>query len=340
MSTDKMAYSNINFPSTRMRRMRFDDFSRRLMRENQLSTDDLIYPMFVTEGLNLREPISSMPGIERYSLDLLLSEVKEVYELGIPAIALFPVVGNDKKSENAAEAYNPDGLIQRSVQVLKQAVPQLGIITDVALDPFTIHGQDGLINEQGYVINDETNEVLVRQALSHAEAGADIVAPSDMMDGRIGAIRQVLEAKGYVNVKILAYSAKYASSFYGPFRDAVGSSGNLGGGNKYSYQMDPANSDEALREIQLDLQEGADIVMIKPGMPYLDIIRRVKDSYGVPTFAYQVSGEYAMIKAATMNGWLDEKPVVLESLLAFKRAGSDAILTYFAKSVAQWLAQS
>ena len=331
-----MAYSNINFPSTRMRRMRFDDFSRRLMRENQLSTDDLIYPMFVTEGLNLRESISSMLGIERYSLDLLLI----VYELGIPAIALFPVVGSDKKSDDAAEAYNPDGLVQRSVRALKQAVPQLGIITDIALDPFTSHGQDGLINDQGYVINDETNAALVRQALSHADAGADIVAPSDMMDGRIGAIRQALEAKGHINTRILAYSAKYASSFYGPFRDAVGSSGNLGGGNKYSYQMDPANSDEALREIQLDLQEGADIVMIKPGMPYLDIIRRVKDSYGVPTFAYQVSGEYAMIKAATMNGWLDEKLVVLESLLAFKRAGSDAILTYFAKSVAQWLAQT
>ena len=335
-----MAYSNINFPFIRMRRMRFDDFSRRLMRENQLSTDDLIYPMFVTEGLNLRESISSMPGIERVSLDLLLAEAKEVYELGIPAIALFPVVGTDKKSDDAAEAYNPDGLVQRSVRALKQAVPQLGIITDVALDPFTSHGQDGLINDQGYVINDETNNVLVRQALSHADAGADIVAPSDMMDGRIGAIRQALEAKGHINTRILAYSAKYASSFYGPFRDAVGSSGNLGGGNKYSYQMDPANSDEALREIQLDLQEGADIVMIKPGMPYLDIIRRVKDSYGVPTFAYQVSGEYAMIKAAAMNGWLDEKPVVLESLLAFKRAGSDAILTYYAKSVAKWLAQA
>lgn len=334
-----MSYSNINFPSTRMRRMRKDEFSRRLMRENQLSIDDLIYPMFVTEGLNRREPISSMPGIERMSLDLLLIEAKEVYELGIPAIVLFPVVGNEKKSANAAEAYNPEGLVQRSVRALKNILPNLGVITDVALDPFTVHGQDGLINDQGYVINDETNEVLVRQALSHADAGADIVAPSDMMDGRIGAIREALEDKGYVNVRILAYSAKYASSFYGPFRDAVGSSGNLGSGNKYSYQMDPANSDEALREIQLDLQEGADMVMIKPGMPYLDIIRRVKDTYAVPTFAYQVSGEYAMIKAATMNGWLDEKPVVLESLLAFKRAGCDAILTYFAKSVAQWLSE-
>ncbi|WP_411726434.1 porphobilinogen synthase [Methyloglobulus sp.] len=335
-----MPYSNIKFPSTRMRRMRFDDFSRRLMRENQLSVDDLIYPMFVIEGLNRREPIPSMPGIERLSLDLLLEEAREVYELDIPAIALFPVIGADKKSNDAAEAYNPEGLIQRSVRALKKDLPELGIITDVALDPFTVHGQDGLINDQGYVVNDETVAVLVRQALSHADAGADIVAPSDMMDGRIGAIRQAFEAKGQINVRILAYSAKYASSFYGPFRDAVGSSGSLGSGNKYSYQMDPANSDEALREIQLDLQEGADIVMIKPGMPYLDIIRRVKDFYGVPTFAYQVSGEYAMIKAAALNGWLDERPVVLESLLAFKRAGSDAILTYFAKSVASWLAQA
>jgi porphobilinogen synthase len=320
--------------------MRFDDFSRRLMRENQLRTDDLIYPMFVTEGLNRRESVSSMPGIERYSLDLLLAEAQEVYALGIPAIALFPVIGTEKKSNDAAEAYNPEGLIQRSVRALKKDLPELGIITDVALDPFTVHGQDGLIDDKGYVVNDETIAVLVRQALSHADAGADMVAPSDMMDGRIGAIRQALEAKNHINVRILAYSAKYASSFYGPFRDAVGSSGNLGGGNKYSYQMDPANSDEALREIQLDLQEGADIVMIKPGMPYLDIIRRVKDSYGAPTFAYQVSGEYAMIKSAAMNGWLDEKSVVLESLLAFKRAGSDAILTYFAKSVARWLAQT
>lgn len=332
-----MTYNNINFPHTRMRRMRFNDFSRRLMRENRLSVDDLIYPMFVTEGSNQRETISSMPGIERLSLDLLLEEAHELYNLGIPAIALFPVTSTDKKSENAAEAYNPDGLIQRSVRALKKAVPELGIITDVALDPFTTHGQDGLVNPDGYVINDETIDVLTRQALSHAEAGADIVAPSDMMDGRIGAIRQALETQNHVNTLILAYSAKYASSFYGPFRDAVGSAGNLGKSNKYSYQMDPANSDEAMREIQLDLQEGADMVMIKPGMPYLDIIRRVKDQYGVPTFAYQVSGEYAMLKAASMNGWLDEKQVVLESLLAFKRAGSDAVLTYFAKSVAQWL---
>ena len=332
-----MTYNNINFPRTRMRRMRYNDFSRRLMRENRLSVDDLIYPMFVIEGKNQREPISSMPGIERFSPDLLLAQAEEIYNLGIPAIALFPVTPADKKSDDAAEAYNPDGLAQRSVRALKKAFPDLGVITDVALDPFTSHGQDGLINQAGYVINDETIDVLVKQALSHAEAGADIVAPSDMMDGRIGAIRQALEAHNYINTLILAYSAKYASSFYGPFRDAVGSAGNLGKSNKFSYQMDPANSDEALREIQLDLQEGADMVMVKPGMPYLDIIRRVKEQYGVPTFAYQVSGEYAMIKAAAMNDWLDEKQVVLESLLAFKRAGSDAILTYYAKSVAQWL---
>ncbi|MCF7966760.1 MAG: porphobilinogen synthase [Methylobacter tundripaludum] len=332
-----MTYNNINFPQTRMRRMRYNDFSRRLMRENRLSVDDLIYPMFVTEGSNQRQTISSMPGVERLSLDLLLEEAHQLYNLGIPAIALFPVTSADKKSEHAAEAYNPEGLIQRSIRALKKAVPELGIITDVALDPFTTHGQDGLVNLDGYVINDETIDVLTRQALSHAEAGADIVAPSDMMDGRISAIRQALEAQNHINTLILAYSAKYASSFYGPFRDAVGSAGMLGKGNKYSYQMDPANSDEAMREIQLDLQEGADMVMVKPGMPYLDIIRRVKDQYGVPTFAYQVSGEYAMLKAASMNGWLDEKQVVLESLLAFKRAGSDAILTYYAKSVAQWL---
>lgn len=332
-----MTYNNINFPQTRMRRMRYNDFSRRLMRENRLSVDDLIYPMFVTEGSNQRQAISSMPGVERLSLDLLLEEAHQLHELGIPAIALFPVTPADKKSEHAAEAYNPDGLAQRSVRALKKAIPELGIITDVALDPFTTHGQDGLVNSGGYVMNDETIEALTRQALSHAEAGADIVAPSDMMDGRIGAIRQALEAENHVNTLILAYSAKYASSFYGPFRDAVGSAGMLGKGNKYSYQMDPANSDEALREIQLDLQEGADMVMVKPGMPYLDIIRRVKDQYGVPTFAYQVSGEYAMLKAASMNGWLDEKQVALESLLAFKRAGCDAILTYYAKSVAQWL---
>jgi porphobilinogen synthase len=317
--------------------MRFNDFSRRLMRENLLSVDDLIYPMFVTEGSNKREVISSMPGVERFSLDLLLTQAEEIYNLGIPAIALFPVTPDNKKSDNAAEAYNPEGLAQRSVRALKKAFPELGIITDVALDPFTIHGQDGLINQDGYVINDETITVLVKQALSHAEAGVDIVAPSDMMDGRIGAIRTALEANNYSNTLILAYSAKYASSFYGPFRDAVGSASNLGKSNKYSYQMDPANSNEALREIQLDLQEGADMIMVKPGMPYLDIIHRVKQQFGAPTFAYQVSGEYAMIKAASINGWLDEKSVVLESLLAFKRAGCDGILTYYAKSVAEWL---
>ena len=332
-----MLYNNINFPSTRMRRMRYNDFTRRLMRENHLTVDDLIYPMFVTEGVKQRIAIASMPGVERVSLDILLTEAEEICRLGIPAIALFPVISSDKKSDNAAEAYNPEGLAQCAVRALKKAFPDLGIITDVALDPFTRHGQDGLLNQDGYVMNDETIEVLVKQALSHAQAGADIVAPSDMMDGRIAAIRQALEAHNYIHTLILAYSAKYASSFYGPFREAVGSAGNLGKSNKCSYQMDPANSDEALREIHLDLQEGADMVMVKPGMPYLDIIRRVKDQYGVPTFAYQVSGEYAMIKAAALNGWLDEKQVVLESLLAFKRAGSDAILTYYAKSVAQWL---
>ncbi len=332
-----MVYNSIKFPATRMRRMRRDDFSRRLMRENTLTVDDLIYPVFVIEGTQRRETIASMPDIERLSLDLLIEEARELYILGIPAIALFPVVAIDKKSDDAAEAYHPDGLVQRAVRALKQAIPELGIITDVALDPFTSHGQDGLIDAKGYVLNDETIAVLVKQALSHAKAGADIVAPSDMMDGRIGAVRQALEAEHYSHTRILAYSAKYASSFYGPFRDAVGSAGNLGKGNKYSYQMDPANSDEALREVELDLQEGADMIMVKPGMPYLDIIRRVKDEFGVPTFAYQVSGEYAMLKAASMNGWLDEKSVVLESLLAFKRAGSDAILTYYAKTVARWL---
>jgi len=334
---DKMAHNNINFPNTRMRRMRYHDFSRRLMRENVLSSNDLIYPMFVIEGNNQRQKIASMPGVERLSIDLLLEEAAQIYQLGIPAIALFPVTSIEKKSDNAEEAYNPEGLAQRCVRALKKAFPDLGVITDVALDPFTSHGQDGLINTDGYVINDETVEVLCKQALSHAQAGVDIVAPSDMMDGRIGAIRQTLESNNYINTQILAYSAKYASSFYGPFRDAVGSAGNLGTGNKYSYQMDPANSDEALREIQLDLDEGADMIMVKPGMPYLDIIRRAKEQFAVPTFAYQVSGEYAMLKAASMNGWLNEQEVVLESLLAFKRAGSDAILTYFAKDVAQWL---
>ena len=332
-----MQHNNIIFPITRMRRMRFHDFSRRLMRENSLSVDDLIYPMFVIEGNNKTEGIPSMPGVKRLSIDLLLEKANQLTQLGIPAIALFPVTSAEKKSDDAKEAYNPDGLAQRCVRALKKSCPDLGIITDVALDPFTSHGQDGLINSEGYVMNDETVEVLCKQALSHAEAGVDIVAPSDMMDGRIGAIRSVLESGHFINTQILAYSAKYASSFYGPFRDAVGSASNLGKGNKYSYQMDPANSDEALREIQLDLQEGADMIMVKPGMPYLDIIRRAKQQFAVPVFAYQVSGEYAMLKAASINGWLDEKQVVMESLLAFKRAGSDAILTYYAESVAQWL---
>lgn len=326
-----------NFPATRMRRMRYQDFSRRLMSEHKLSVDDLIQPLFVIEGQRQRHVIASMPDVERLSIDLLLKEAEELIRLGVPAIALFPVVDAEKKSDLAEEAYNPDGLAQRAVRALKQEFPQLGVITDVALDPFTSHGQDGLVNQNGYVINDETVAVLAKQAVSHAQAGADIVAPSDMMDGRIGAIRAALEAENHINTLILAYSAKYASSFYGPFRDAVGSAGNLGKGNKYSYQMDPANSNEALREIALDLQEGADMVMVKPGMPYLDIIRRVKDEFAVPTFAYQVSGEYAMLKAASQNGWLDEKAVVLESLLAFKRAGCDAILTYYAKTAAQWL---
>ncbi len=325
------------YSATRMRRMRRDDFSRRLMRENQLHVNDLIYPMFVIEGENQREAIGSMPGVERVSIDQLILEARECVELGIPAIALFPVVSQHKKSDDACEAYNPDGLAQTAVRQLKAACPDLGVITDVALDPFTRHGQDGLIDDKGYVLNDETVAVLVKQALSHAEAGADIVAPSDMMDGRIGAIRNALETSHFIYTRILAYSAKYASSFYGPFRDAVGSTKNLGGGNKYSYQMDPANSDEALREVALDIEEGADMFMVKPGMPYLDIVRRVKDHFAVPTYVYQVSGEYAMLKAAAQNGWLDEKATVLESLLAFKRAGADGILTYYAKTAAQWL---
>ena len=317
--------------------MRRDDFSRRLMREQRLSAADLIYPVFVLEGQGQREAVPSMPGVDRHSIDLLLDEAAEIHALGIPAMALFPVTPVERKSEDAREAFNPEGLAQRAVRALKEHLPELGIITDVALDPFTTHGQDGLIDSSGYVMNDETVEVLVKQAVSHAEAGADIVAPSDMMDGRIGAVRAALENAGYRNTRILAYSAKYASSFYGPFRDAVGSAANLGGGDKYSYQMDPANSDEALREVSLDLEEGADMVMVKPGLPYLDIIRRVKDHFGVPTFAYQVSGEYAMLKAAAQNGWLDERAVVLEALLAFKRAGADAILSYYAKTAARWL---
>ncbi len=326
-----------DYPLTRMRRMRRDAFSRRLMRETRLTPDDLIHPVFVLEGRGQREPVASMPAVERLSIDLLVEQAKEAMGLGIPALALFPVTPPEAKSEDAREAFNPDGLAQRAVRALKDALPDLGVITDVALDPFTIHGQDGLIDETGYVLNDETVEVLSRQAVSHAEAGADIVAPSDMMDGRVGAIRTALEAEGHIHTRILAYSAKYSSSFYGPFRDAVGSAANLGGGNKYSYQMDPANSDEALHEVALDLEEGADMVMIKPGMPYLDIVRRVKDQFGVPTFVYQVSGEYAMLKAASQNGWLDERSVVLESLLGIKRAGADAILTYFALDAARWL---
>jgi len=320
-----------------MRRMRRDAFSRRLMRETVLTADDLIQPVFVIEGKNRREPVASMPGVERLTIDNLLHYAAELVTLGVPALAIFPVVPAEKKSLDAAEAFNPAGLAQRAVQALKQAHPDLGVITDVALDPFTTHGQDGLIDDTGYVLNDETVAVLVRQALSHAEAGADIVAPSDMMDGRIGAVRDALERAGLVHTRILAYAAKYASAFYGPFRDAVGSAGNLGSGNKYSYQMDPANSDEALREVALDLEEGADMVMVKPGLPYLDIIRRVKETFGVPTFAYQVSGEYAMLMAAAKNGWLNERAVVMESLLCLKRAGADAILTYFAATAARWL---
>ncbi|MBN4079244.1 porphobilinogen synthase [Beggiatoa alba] len=323
-----------------MRRMRRDDFSRRLMRESRLSVDDLIYPMFVLEGKAQREAIPSMPGVERISIDELLKEADELVALGVPAIALFPVTPAEAKSLDAREAFNPEGLAQRAVRALKAAHPELGVITDVALDPFTTHGQDGLIDDAGYVMNDETIAVLIKQAVSHAEAGADIVAPSDMMDGRIGAIREALEANGHIHTRILAYAAKYASSFYGPFRDAVGSSANLGAGNKYTYQMDPANSDEALWEVGMDLDEGADMVMIKPGMPYLDIVRRVKDQFGAPTFVYQVSGEYAMIMAAAQNGWLDEKAVIMESLLAFKRAGANGILTYFAKRAAQWLKET
>ena len=327
------------FPVTRFRRMRYDEFSRRLMRESRLSVDNLIYPLFIVDGQQQRQPVASMPGIERLSIDLLLEEAEELVELGIPAIALFPVTPEAKKSLLAEEAWNPDGLVQRAVRALKQELPQLGVITDVALDPFTSHGLDGLTDENGYVVNDETVAVLVRQALSHAEAGADIVAPSDMMDGRIGAIRQQLEAEGYSNTRILAYSAKYASGYYGPFRDAVGSAGNLGKSNKFSFQMDVANSDEALQEVAADLAEGADMVMIKPGMPYLDVVQRVKEAFKVPVFAYQVSGEYAMHKAAAANGWLDDETVMMESLLCFRRAGADAVLTYFAKDAARLLRQ-
>ncbi len=328
------------YPGKRMRRMRRDDFSRRLMRENRLTADDLIYPVFVLDGASRTETVASMPGVERQSLDKLLHTAERCAQLGVPALALFPVVDAALKSEDAAEAYNPEGLVPRTVRALKQRFPELGVITDVALDPYTSHGQDGLIDSSGYVLNDETIAVLTRQAASHAEAGADVVAPSDMMDGRIGAVRAALDQGGHIHTRILAYSAKYASSFYGPFRDAVGSAGNLGKGNKYTYQMDPANSDEALWEVGLDLDEGADMVMVKPGMPYLDIVRRVKDEFGAPTYAYQVSGEYAMLKAAAQNGWLDEQACVLEALLAFKRAGADGILTYFALDAARWLKET
>ncbi|MFQ5661310.1 MAG: porphobilinogen synthase [Gammaproteobacteria bacterium] len=330
---------NGGYPATRMRRMRRHDFSRRLMRETILSTDDFIYPVFITEGKKSRESVDSMPGVGRVSIDMLIKEADEIVKLGIPAIALFPVTPTEQKSADGREAFNPDGLVQRAVRELKAEYPQLGVMTDVALDPYTTHGQDGLIDDEGYVVNDLTLEVLIKQALSQAGAGVDIVAPSDMMDGRIGVIRQALEQAGHHNTLILAYSAKYASGFYGPFRDAVGSAPNLGKGGKQSYQMDPGNSDEALREVALDLDEGADMVMVKPGMPYLDIVRRVKAEFGVPTFVYQVSGEYAMLTAAVRNGWLDEQKVIMESLLAFKRAGADGILTYFAKRAAAWLSE-
>jgi porphobilinogen synthase len=333
------AFTHTGFPIQRPRRLRKDAFSRNLMRENNLTAHDLIYPCFVLDGQQQKQAVSSMPGVNRLSIDLLLKEAEIIHNLGVPAIALFPVTPDDVKTLDAREAYNPEGLAQRTVRALKAEFPELGVITDVALDPFTTHGQDGLIDDNGYIVNDETVEVLIKQALSHAEAGVDIVAPSDMMDGRIGAIRQQLEAQGHVHTRILAYSAKYASSFYGPFRDAVGSAGSLGAGNKFSYQMDPANSDEALHEVALDINEGADMIMVKPGMPYLDVLRRIKDTFQKPTFVYQVSGEYAMLKAAAQNGWLDEKTTVMESLLAFKRAGADGILTYFAKDVAQQLAK-
>lgn len=325
------------FPARRMRRMRRDDFSRRLMREHTLTPNDFIYPVFVLEGQNKREAVSSMPGVERLSLDLLIPVAEDCLKLGIPALALFPVIDAGLKTLGAEEAFNPGGLVPRTVSALKNRFPELGIITDIALDPYTSHGQDGLLDDSGYVMNDETVAVLARQAVTHAQAGADVVAPSDMMDGRVAALRAALEEAGHIHTRILAYAAKYASSFYGPFRDAVGSAANLGKGNKTTYQMDPANSDEALWEVGMDLQEGADMIMVKPGLPYLDVIRRVKDAYGAPTYAYQVSGEYAMLKAAVQNGWLDEQACVLEALMAFKRAGADGVLTYFARDAARWL---
>ena len=330
-------YLNTSFPQRRMRRLRKHDFSRRLVAESQLTANDLIYPVFVIEGENHRETVPSMPGVERLTIDQLLIEAGLLVKYGVPMIALFPVVGEAKKSLMAEEAYNPEGLAQRAVRALKAAYPELGVMTDVALDPFTTHGQDGIIDEEGYVLNDITTEILVKQALSHAEAGADVVAPSDMMDGRIGSIREALEANDFINTQIMAYSAKYASNYYGPFRDAVGSSGNLKGGNKFTYQVDPANANEGLHEVAMDIQEGADMVMVKPGMPYLDMVWRVKETFGVPTFAYQVSGEYAMHMAAIQNGWLKERECIMEGLLCFKRAGADGILTYFAKQVAEWL---
>ena len=329
----------MQYPQTRLRRMRRDDFSRRLMRESHLTAADLIYPVFVIDGDDREEAVASMPGVSRMTIDRLVACGRDCVALGIPAIALFPVVDGTGKDNTAREAYNPEGLAPRAIRALKGAVPELGVITDIALDPYTSHGQDGLIDDAGYVMNDETIAVLKLQALCHAEAGADVVAPSDMMDGRIGEIRRALDAGGYIHTRILAYSAKYASCFYGPFRDAVGSAGNLGKSSKETYQMDPANTDEALREVGLDLDEGADMVMVKPGMPYLDVVWRVKERFGAPTFVYQVSGEYAMIKAAAANGWLQERLVVMESLLAFKRAGADAVLTYFARDAARWLAE-
>jgi porphobilinogen synthase len=325
------------FPAVRMRRMRKDAFSRAMMREHVLTSADLIYPVFVLDGKNQREKVASMPGVERLSVDLLLGVAEDCVELGIPVIALFPVIHASLKTPDGIEAINPEGLVPRAVRELKQRFPELGILTDVALDPYTSHGQDGLITADGYVLNDETSAILVKQALTQAEAGVDIVAPSDMMDGRIGAIRSALEARHFIHTRIMAYSAKYASAFYGPFRDAVGSAANLGKGNKATYQMDPANSNEALREVALDLAEGADMVMVKPGMPYLDIVRRVKDEFKVPTFAYQVSGEYAMIKAAAQHGWLDHDKTMMEAMLAFKRAGADGVLTYFARDIARHL---
>jgi porphobilinogen synthase len=325
------------FPQIRMRRMRKDAFSRALMRENTLSPADLIYPVFILEGSNQREKVSSMPGVERVSVDLLIAIAEECVALGIPVIALFPVIDPALKTPDGVEAVNPEGLVPRAVRELKKRFPELGVLTDVALDPYTSHGQDGLLDDEGYVLNDETTRILVRQALVQAQAGVDIVAPSDMMDGRIGAVRTALEAHGNIHTRIMAYSAKYASAFYGPFRDAVGSAANLGKGSKATYQMDPANSNEALREVALDIAEGADMVMVKPGMPYLDIVRRVKDEFGMPTFAYQVSGEYAMIKAAAENGWLDHDKTMMEAMLAFKRAGADGVLTYFARDIARLL---